>query len=182
MKRYDFYDSLSGEPDIPDISDTGFYVSYADHLAEVERAELQLMEERDRAQDALQDTHIALGGDGEWVGRLPPQEPPDSGDLHLDVPALARKRMTELALMHELESAMTDCICDEGQSFEARAEELIVTEVAHENLKAELQRYREALKSIMNYQGTYATDKNPTIRAIKSIVSRALLAEPKEAP
>jgi len=54
------------------------------------------LEERDYAQDKLQETHIALGGDGEWSGRMPPQEPPDSGDLHLDVPALAAERMAEL--------------------------------------------------------------------------------------
>lgn len=61
----------------------------------------QLIDERDRAQDALQDTHSALGGDGEWVGRLPPQSAPDSGDLHLDVPELARERMAEMDVIAE---------------------------------------------------------------------------------
>jgi hypothetical protein len=56
----------------------------------------ELIGERDHAQDALQDTHIALGGDGEWVARSPSWAPPDSGDLHLDVPELARERMAEL--------------------------------------------------------------------------------------
>lgn len=66
-----------------------------------ERELEEVMKERDHAQDVLQDVHIVLGGDGEWKGRLPPQEPPDSGDLHLDVPALARERMAELACWHE---------------------------------------------------------------------------------
>lgn len=66
-----------------------------------ERELEEVMKERDYAQDVLQDVHIVLGGDGEWKGRLPPQEPPDSGDLHLDVPALARERMAELACWHE---------------------------------------------------------------------------------
>src|SRR5690606_27934210 len=56
----------------------------------------ELICERDRAQDALQDTHIALGGNGEWVARSPSWPPPDSGDLHLDVPELARERMADL--------------------------------------------------------------------------------------
>jgi hypothetical protein len=55
----------------------------------------ELIGERDRAQDALQETHIALGGDGEWKGKLPPEPAPNSGDLHLDVPELAREIMSE---------------------------------------------------------------------------------------
>lgn len=73
----------------------------ADVAARHERELDEAMKERDYAQDVLQDVHIVLGGDGEWKGKLPPQEPPDSGDLHLDVPALARERMAELAAWHE---------------------------------------------------------------------------------
>lgn len=65
-------------------------------VTELDRSEDQLIGERDRAQDALQETHIALGGDGEWVGRSPPQPAPDSGDLVIDVPELARERFAEI--------------------------------------------------------------------------------------
>jgi len=68
----------------------------------------ELLGERDRAQDALQDTHIALGGDGEWVGRSPPQPAPDSGDLHLDVPELARERMGELERLRAAQPPATE--------------------------------------------------------------------------
>ncbi len=57
----------------------------------------QLIAERDRAQDALQATHIAMGGDGEWIARMPPVPPPHSGDLHLDVPALAEAQANRIA-------------------------------------------------------------------------------------
>ncbi len=63
---------------------------------------MHTLEERDDAQDALQAAHLALGGDGEWVGRIPPQSPPDSGDLRLDVPALAKERMQELSRLRAL--------------------------------------------------------------------------------
>lgn len=65
----------------------------------------EYLTERDRAQDALQETHMALGGDGEWKGKLPPQPAPDSGDLHLDVPALARERMEEIETLKTLKGA-----------------------------------------------------------------------------
>jgi hypothetical protein len=35
MKRYDFYQALDGEPLIVDLNDSGFWVQYADHLAEL---------------------------------------------------------------------------------------------------------------------------------------------------
>ncbi len=56
-----------------------------------------VMDERDRATDVIGDVHRILGGDGEWCGRLPPQDPPDSGDLHLDLPVLAEDVMRQLA-------------------------------------------------------------------------------------
>lgn len=55
----------------------------------LERDADQLMSERDAAQDALQETHLAMGGDGEWSVKIPAHPPPHSGDLHKDVPALA---------------------------------------------------------------------------------------------
>jgi hypothetical protein len=60
-----------------------------DHAARLDHDLDVVMSERDAAQDALQETHIALGGDGEWVAKIPEEEPPHSGDLHADVPALA---------------------------------------------------------------------------------------------
>lgn len=60
-----------------------------DQLEEEERACLEVIGQRDHANKSLQETHIALGGNGEWCGKLPPEEPPNSGDLSLDVPELA---------------------------------------------------------------------------------------------
>jgi hypothetical protein len=65
--------------------------------AELDKQLDEVMKERDEAEDALQNAHIALGGDGEWVGRLPPQEPPESGDLRFDVPELAKLLSAENA-------------------------------------------------------------------------------------
>jgi len=82
-----------GKNNHPDVDD--------DDLAEA-------LTERDWAQDCLQRTHIALGGDGEWTGKLPPEMPPDSGDLHYDVPALAAERMAEIGrLQCDLRLAVT---------------------------------------------------------------------------
>jgi hypothetical protein len=49
----------------------------------------EVMDERDRYSDALAESHIALGGDGEWAARTWNPSPPDSGDLARDVPALS---------------------------------------------------------------------------------------------
>lgn len=64
-------------------------------VAELERSESDLMTERDTAQDAITATHLALGGDGEWVCKCYPVEPPETGDLHFDVPALAAAVLAE---------------------------------------------------------------------------------------
>lgn len=61
-----------------------------DQINRLDRQLGEVIDERDRAQDALQETHLALGGDGEWTLKVPPEEPPHSGDLHDDVPALAK--------------------------------------------------------------------------------------------
>lgn len=66
-------------------------------LEHADRALEEEIEHRDRAYDALVDAHIALGGDGEWVAKLPPESPPTSGDLHKDVPELARQLHAHLA-------------------------------------------------------------------------------------
>ena len=49
------------------------------------------IDQRDLAQDALEEAYYALGGDREdaWICRVPEPAPPDSGDLHKDVPVLA---------------------------------------------------------------------------------------------
>ena len=60
-----------------------------DYVLDLERACDEVMGERDRYSDALANAHVALGGDGEWVAKMPGEHPPHSGDLALDVPALA---------------------------------------------------------------------------------------------
>src|SRR5689334_606106 len=62
-----------------------------ERITELERSEDDLVGKRDALEDALAETHVALGGDGEWICRIPPQLPPDSGDLKRDVPELARQ-------------------------------------------------------------------------------------------
>ena len=59
--------------------------------ADLERA----LQERDRAQDALLEASEAMGGP-EWCAKIPPEEPPDSGDLHRDVPELCRNLVDRL--------------------------------------------------------------------------------------
>lgn len=66
----------------------------AELRAKLEAADADCMEaikERDWAQDCLRHAHLALGGDGEWTAKIPSEAPPESGDLHLDVPALAKE-------------------------------------------------------------------------------------------
>jgi hypothetical protein len=82
--------------------------SLRSRLAAAEAADIQTIEERDAAEDALQETHIALGGDGEWTTKIPPEAPPNSGDLLLDVPALATELRAERDRLREaLDRAMT---------------------------------------------------------------------------
>lgn len=83
-------------------------------LESEERDCLDVMRERDWAQNCLQQTHIALGGDGEWCGKMPAEMPPDSGDLHYDVPALAREVIADrdrlAARCEGLEKMLRDCV------------------------------------------------------------------------
>lgn len=60
------------------------------HCERIDAAMTEVMEERDRACDALLECSMILGGP-EWCGKLPPEPPPNSGDLHLDVPELCRQ-------------------------------------------------------------------------------------------
>jgi hypothetical protein len=93
----------------PASSPAGFSEAYAKKETEradaAERDALQLIDERDSAEDALQKAHIALGGDGEWTAKLPPEESPESGDLRLDVPALAESLSEDLKRITLLNSA-----------------------------------------------------------------------------
>lgn len=80
-------------------------------LARAERAHQELnheasehlitIDDRDRAQDALQKTHIALGGDGEWVAKLYATEAGESGDLCVDVPHIAKEIFQEACAAQE---------------------------------------------------------------------------------
>lgn len=79
-----------------------FPLDLADQIARAYRAtagkqddaDLQLIDERDAANDWIQRIHIALGGDGEWVAKLPPELPPHSGNLAADCIAMAEDLRT----------------------------------------------------------------------------------------
>ena len=60
-------------------------------VEEAEKGEEEKEAECERFSDALAKAHQELGGDGEWVARIPSQPAPHSGDLCLDVPELARE-------------------------------------------------------------------------------------------
>jgi hypothetical protein len=103
-------------------------------IARLDASESQLIDERDRAQDALQLAHIELGGDGEWTCKMgaAADYPPDSGDLHDDVPALAsevraRAEISE-ALLRECNAValkrgdkygLCDAIDNDGQPYQS---------------------------------------------------------------
>jgi hypothetical protein len=78
-------------------------------LEKCERHAEQDIAERDAALDALQKTHVALGGDGEWAakpGRL--CRAWETGDLRIDAPALAdRLRRERDHLLRERDEAVT---------------------------------------------------------------------------
>ena len=61
-----------------------------------ERSEMRAIEERDALSDAITETHAALGGDGVWIAKPGSTLPAgDTGDLAVDVPALARRVIAE---------------------------------------------------------------------------------------
>lgn len=104
-----------------------------------------VLKERDHAQDALQKTHIALGGDGEWCAKLPPEEPPESGDLHYDVPALAEQLHSQLAAQQAQAVDITQIIRDVAElpdrnSPEDQPELMLVSA---EELRAIIERHSE---------------------------------------
>lgn len=55
------------------------------------------VEERDNREDQIERIYRALGGTGEWCAKVPPQPPPESGDLGEDSVALAENLMAELS-------------------------------------------------------------------------------------
>jgi hypothetical protein len=66
-------------------------------LRQDEGAALDLIGQRDRFESEIEDIYRALGGEGEWTAKLPPQPPPDSGDLAADALELARRLVAQLA-------------------------------------------------------------------------------------
>lgn len=64
----------------------------SDERDDHERSHCSTIEQRDAAEDSIQETHIALGGDGEWCAKMgsAADVPPNSGDLNADTPELAR--------------------------------------------------------------------------------------------
>lgn len=96
-------------------------------LAEEKRSCLEEIGNRDHLEDVIQETHIALGGNGEWVGRLPMPPPPDSGDLCLDVPALAAQVVAERDAARADAAAMREAIAVQKDAFNEYNNEAGVT-------------------------------------------------------
>jgi hypothetical protein len=81
--------------------------------AREDRIQGELIDERDRACDALLEASLAMDG-SEWCGKLPPEPPPNSGDLHLDVPELARQLREKVAgLRGSVQSDIDLCLCSD---------------------------------------------------------------------
>lgn len=62
-----------------------------------EQAHTRTIEQRDALEEQIEAVYRALGGDGEWCAKLPPEEPPDSGDLGADALALAKAATLAIA-------------------------------------------------------------------------------------
>lgn len=58
--------------------------------------------ERQKYQDAIVKIHRALGGDGIWLMRLPPELPPNSGEVDLDALDMAKDLVYDLRVAEEL--------------------------------------------------------------------------------
>lgn len=65
-------------------------------------ADEEVIEERDRFEREVSEIHRALGGDGEFVTKVPPQEPPHSGDPFLDSLAIIDQKLAIVAEAREL--------------------------------------------------------------------------------
>lgn len=62
----------------------------------------KVIDERDLREEQIEQIYAALGGEGEWRGVLPPQEPPDSGDLGADALALAHDLKARVERLEDL--------------------------------------------------------------------------------
>lgn len=78
-------------------------------LSAEDRSHTGTIVERDRLSDAIQATHIALGGDGECAAG-------ETGDLAIDVPALARERVSEIANLRKVADAAREYLAAEENS------------------------------------------------------------------
>lgn len=115
-----------------------------DALPELDDSLYRAMDERDAAQDALADTHIALGGDGKWVARMPQPNPPDSGDLVLDVPVLASE---VLARAEKAEARVQELERENGRLTENLAAVMRSAQAEHVHAEARTTELRGLLDS-----------------------------------
>ena len=94
LRTHDRIEQLEAEVERLKAVDRVLEIANADaqEVERLEKAATQDIEERDRANDALQATHIALGGDGEWCAK--PGSvclAGETGDLAIDVPVVAER-------------------------------------------------------------------------------------------
>lgn len=108
-------------------------------LDQEQSAHLVTIDDRDSAQDALQATHIALGGDGEWVTRMPEPDPPESGDLCKDVPVIAAQIFGEAKAAQERAETL------QSELFQARASVGFLSDSIL-SAESELTRFRSQLE------------------------------------
>jgi hypothetical protein len=112
---------------------TTYEVDVPSLAREFEAAAGDEIDERDRHHDAITAAHRALGGDGDWVLRIPAVAPPDSGNLDLDLPELAaqvrselddaKRRIEELEEAHAYAVVACRSLAEHGVSIVAGSEE-----------------------------------------------------------
>jgi hypothetical protein len=78
-------------------------------LAAEQREGSKAIDECDRREKQIEAIYEALGGEGEWMGRMPPEEPPNSGDLGEDAKALAERARGRIADFEMLLHKCPDC-------------------------------------------------------------------------
>jgi hypothetical protein len=137
-----------------------------------ERALEEVIEDRDRFGQAITDTHVALGFDGEWTAK-PGRTfvAGETGDLAIDVPALARDMRSERdalrAKVERYEAEPTEAEMDEfraSQTDEDRRRTNAIRRIVldptllercadeRDALRAEVGELREALKKILSME------------------------------
>lgn len=67
----------------------------ADYQPAADGSALDVIKERDELEEQIEKIYKALGGTGEWCARVPPEDPPNSGDLGADALALASRLREE---------------------------------------------------------------------------------------